>query len=192
MKKCFKCGAEKPLSEFYKHPKMPDGTVNKCKECNKKDVRENRADKLEYYQEFDRNRYNKEERAKKCSDRVRALYYEDDEFRENRLRVVREWCQSNKERVNGQKKDWADKNPEKRKAQYASGNAIRDGILIRPESCEHCDTTERKIQGHHWSYLEEHWLAVIWLCTKCHAAEHKRLNELGRDPDKQIETEEVL
>ena len=41
MKKCFKCQKELPLTEFYKHPKMPDGHVNKCKECNKNDVRGN-------------------------------------------------------------------------------------------------------------------------------------------------------
>lgn len=46
-KKCFKCGTVKPLSEFYKHPAMSDGRVNKCKDCNKKDVKGNYIDNLQ-------------------------------------------------------------------------------------------------------------------------------------------------
>lgn len=37
-KKCFKCGSVKPLNDFYKHPRMRDGHVNKCKDCNLNDV----------------------------------------------------------------------------------------------------------------------------------------------------------
>jgi len=37
MKKCFKCGVEKPLEDFYKHKKMEDGHLGKCKTCTKND-----------------------------------------------------------------------------------------------------------------------------------------------------------
>lgn len=40
MKVCFKCGIEKELSEYYKHPQMGDGHLNKCKDCTKKDTKE--------------------------------------------------------------------------------------------------------------------------------------------------------
>lgn len=55
-KQCFKCKLSKPLDEFYKHPQMPDGHVNKCKECNKVDVMENYSVTREEKNKYDKYR----------------------------------------------------------------------------------------------------------------------------------------
>jgi hypothetical protein len=60
MKTCFKCNKKLSLGMFYKHPQMPDGHVNKYKECNKKDVTNNRNKNIDRVREYDRNRGNRQ------------------------------------------------------------------------------------------------------------------------------------
>lgn len=55
-KVCFKCKVEKKLTEFYVHPAMGDGRLNKCKECARKDVRANYEANTERYRAYDRAR----------------------------------------------------------------------------------------------------------------------------------------
>lgn len=61
-KMCFKCKETKSLIEFYKHPGMADGHLNKCKGCAKKDVAEHRANNLEKVRAYDRERGKRPER----------------------------------------------------------------------------------------------------------------------------------
>lgn len=56
-KKCFKCEAVKPLEQFYRHPQMADGHLNKCKMCTRRDVRLNRRANRDYYNKYDTKRY---------------------------------------------------------------------------------------------------------------------------------------
>ncbi len=61
-KKCFKCHRLLPIAEFYKHSEMADGYLNKCKDCAKKDNRENRLLKLNFYRKYDNKRSKTSER----------------------------------------------------------------------------------------------------------------------------------
>ena len=64
-KRCFKCGATKPRTEFYRHPMMGDGLLGKCKVCTMTDVRERRKVNHAHYAEYDRKRGTSPERKAK-------------------------------------------------------------------------------------------------------------------------------
>jgi DNA-binding PadR family transcriptional regulator len=148
MKKCMKCGETKGREEFYRHAKMADGLLSKCKTCTKRDVRENRARKIEYYREFDRARANLPHRVE-----ARAAYAQTPE---------------GKEALRRGSAAWRKRNPIKKAASTAVNNAVRDGRLTR-QPCEICG--KDKAHAHHDDYSKP--LDVRWLCTKHHAEWHK-------------------
>ncbi len=72
MKICKDCGAEKPLSEFYKNHRMADGYLNKCKSCVRKKVSSHREKNIEKIRAYDRARGNRQD--KKYRDEYRKRY----------------------------------------------------------------------------------------------------------------------
>ena len=84
MKICFKCNKEKPLTEFYNHSKMADGHLNKCKECNKSDV------KKDYYRKIDNPEFVEKERER-SKEKYHRLNYKE---RSKVLNKDKSWTQT--------------------------------------------------------------------------------------------------
>jgi ribosomal protein S27AE len=152
MKTCFKCHEHKPLSEFYAHPQMSQGTLNKCKECTKADARaqhtRNMANPLWVAKERERQRI--KERARREAGR----YIPSQEA----------------------KNAWAKRNRHKIRAQHQTRAHVLRGRL-KKQPCEVCGSTS--VQAHHDDYTRP--LDVRWLCVKHHNEHHVRMRllELG-------------
>lgn len=147
-KRCFKCRKVKPLSDYYKHPQMGDGHLNKCKQCTKKDATKHRSENLDYITRYDR------ERAKLP----------------HRVKSRKDYFKKNPDVQRAIKERWVANNQHKRKAQYAVNNAVRDKRLIRL-ACQKCG--DKNSNAHHEDYSKP--LDVVWLCDKHHAERHKEL-----------------
>lgn len=154
-KMCFKCGVDKALTEFYRHPQMADGHLNKCKECNKRDVRENRAKRVDYYRAYDKKRFQ-----------------DDPRVRDRHLRYAA--TPEGKKALQRAKAFWQKRNPEKRAAHVILGNAVKSGKIKKPRKCSKCGLVpdkKRHIHAHHHDYTKP--LDVEWICVWCHIEEHK-------------------
>jgi hypothetical protein len=152
---CFKCGTEKKLSFFYKHKGMADGRLNKCKECTKKDSRDNREKNIDYYLEYDRGRSNHPLRVK-----ARRAYAQTEQGKKAYAKSA---------------KKWVERNHIKRSAHIILGNSLRRGDIKKSSNCEDCGISHKRIQGHHDNYTKP--LDVRWLCPKCHIKWHKENGE---------------
>ena len=150
-KRCFKCGEIKPLSDFYKHSQMADGHVNKCKECNKKDVKENRTLRIDYYQEYDKVR-GKDKLSPRMTNRKQRAVAKGRSSIKNPFKVTI--------------------SPElAKKATTSVSSAVKCNRLEKSNYCFCCGSQEH-VHGHHSSYSEDMWLMVTWLCASCHSRLH--------------------
>lgn len=143
MKVCTKCGAEKDDSEFYARQRA-------CKECVKAQVRKNRADNIERYREFDRQRANLPHRVQ-----ARKDYAETEQGKEAFVRANAAYRK---------------RYPMKYAAHKIVGNALRDAKLFKAEGCEICGGV-KKLEAHHDDYTKP--LDVRWLCEDHHKEWHR-------------------
>jgi hypothetical protein len=159
MKKCSRCGIEKPLSEFHKKPDSPDGLRTHCKLCRNEEykVYMQNPDKKEMARKR-AYRWRTTEKGKISSKERRRKYHETDIGKENGRKYSR---------------IHRDKHPDRIKSRKALWWATASGKVIRPSNCNRCGT-ETKVHGHHHNgHNQEHWLDVIWLCRRCHTEIHR-------------------
>ena len=69
-------------------------------------------------------------------------------------------------------------NPQSQRARAAVAQALEDGRILKPASCERCDKRMPALEAHHWDYRER--LDVRWLCRPCHNIVHPHGNPVGR------------
>jgi hypothetical protein len=150
MKVCRECNEEKPLTDFYKHPRMMDGHLNKCISCVKSRVGKHRELNLEVIREYDNKRANKPHRVQ-----ARKDYQKTEAGKLAKKKAMAAYLQ---------------RYPMIYAAHVITGNAIRDGKLFKATSCSVCNSIE-KIEGHHDDYTKP--LDVRWLCEKCHKEWHR-------------------
>lgn len=159
MRECKTCGETKPLMEFYQ---QTTGVLFRdCKPCVRARVRANRLVKVEQYAQYERGRASLPHRVA-----AREAYAQTPEGAEAHKRAQLKHnktpaCRESKRR-------YIERNPAKRSAHQAVGNAIRAGKLIR-QPCEQCGAVA---QAHHDDYSKP--LDVRWLCTTHHAEWHRR------------------
>lgn len=104
----------------------------------------------------------------KKNDRIR--YYRD---HDKRRELSDQYQKEHPEVVAESRRRWIERNPEKRKAQIAANNAVRDGKLLR-QPCELIETGECKgrVEKHHEDYCKP--LDIRWLCRKHHGIVHRK------------------
>lgn len=138
---CRVCESEKSDEDFYWSSRY------KCKECIKQSVRENRAANADRYKAYDRQRANRPDRVA-----ARLAYQQTEAFRQSHVTATRKWDANN---------------PQRRRAQWAVSNAVRDGKLQKLP-CFCCG--EQEVEGHHPDYSRP--LDVVWLCVRHHNELH--------------------
>lgn len=150
MKVCRTCNLEKELGDFYKHSKMADGHLNKCIQCVKERVKTHRV--------LNRDKIIAE--AKKRANEP------------NRIASRKKYQQSEKGKLAHKKAmiSYKERYPMKRASHIIVGNALRNGKLVKHDSCSECGSST-KIEGHHDDYTKP--LELRWLCEKCHKEWHK-------------------
>lgn len=144
---CKHCRSTSETAEFYK------GVNSRCKECHKREVRQNRIEKADQYRAYEKMRYKRDGYRREYN----SAWLKTEKGRASHAQSVR--------RRNLM-------HPDRRAANVILGNAVRDGKIRKPLYCSRCFDCppRRQLHAHHEDYSKP--LDVEWICAKCHGLEH--------------------
>ena len=128
MKKCSKCGTDKPLTnEFYFKSKIQkSGFRPECKDCSKKQKKEhyknnedkmrersrkycqNNKDKIKGYKEKNKDRI--KEKNEEWKEKNKEYFKE---YRDSNKDKIKEYCEKNKDKIKERTKEYCEKNKDK-------------------------------------------------------------------------------
>ena len=143
-KECYRCHLEKPVEDFPRERKRPDGLAVWCRAC---------------FADYARSRSGRAVQAKQRASAKRRdwlrRYYGTKDYQ---VIIARKREEQKLERA----------------ARAAVRYAVRTGRLRQPTRCEFPGGShEGRLESHHYrGYTEAHWLDVIWLCCKHHRRLH--------------------
>jgi superfamily II helicase len=72
--------------------------------------------------------------------------------------------------------EWRAANKVKKAAHNAVQQAVKSGVLVKPDDCQQCGTNG-PLDAHHDDY--NHPLKVEWLCRSCHHSRHSEPLQSG-------------
>jgi hypothetical protein len=158
MKKCFKCGESKDISEFYVHKQMDDGHLGKCKVCTIKDNKISNG-KIE-------------RKCLLCGNKFRTTLHET-----KRRGGGGKYCSRKCFMVKFV--EMAKNHSEENSPNWKGNKVKKEGlhnwvqrVLGKPNKCEHCLKTGFGIHQIDWANKSHKYLREksdwIRLCRKCH------------------------
>lgn len=135
---------------------MADGHLNKCKDCARADT------------------------AKRHDEKSKDPAWLESEIERHRLKMQKARDEGRAKPITSTQRRTAARNyrkkfPQKYSAKIITGNAKRDGDLIR-QPCEVCGNP--KSEAHHEDYSRP--LEVRWLCKKHHMDRHNQIRKEKR------------
>lgn len=165
MKRCGTCGIEKPLGDYCKDRGARDGLYFRCRQCHSiKQAAYNATPEAKAKKAAQRLRWRTENPEKFVASWKKCNALPHSAFCRKRARARWEKSEAGK----AWREKWRQDNPEKVAVHTAFHDAMRRGLLVRPNHCSKCLKRCKPDGHHHRGYATEHLLDVVWLCRPCH------------------------